>query len=89
MLLGLTSLSITPVIMALVQESFPHNRALANGFYMALSFVFRSIVVIAVGRVGDIWGLRTAFAIAAVVPLIALPLLRWLPARNASQVQTP
>lgn len=86
-LLGLTSLSITPVIMALVQESFPKNRARANGFYMALSFVFRSIVVIAVGRVGDIWGLRTAFTAAAVVPLIALPLLRWLPAKNASQVQ--
>lgn len=88
-LLGLTSLSITPVIMALVQESFPKNRALANGFYMALSFVFRSLVVVAVGRMGDVWGLRTAFAVAAVVPLIALPLLRWLPAKNASQTGTP
>lgn len=85
MLLGFTSLSITPVIMALVQESFPKNRALANGFYMALSFAFRSLVIIAVGRIGDLWGLRTAFAAAAVVPLVALPLLRWLPAKNASQ----
>jgi MFS transporter, FSR family, fosmidomycin resistance protein len=81
-LLGLTSLSITPVIMALVQESFPKNRTLANGFYMALSFVFRSIVVLLVGWMGDVWGLRTAFAVVAIVPLLALPLLRQLPARN-------
>lgn len=81
-LLGLTSLSITPVIMAVVQESFPHNRTLANGLYMALSFVFRSIVVVLVGRIGDLWGLNTAFAIAAVLPLLALPLLRWLPAHT-------
>lgn len=81
-LLGATSLSITPVIMALVQESFPNNRTLANGIYMALSFVFRSMVVLLVGWVGDMWGLRTAFALAAVAPLLALPLLRWLPARN-------
>lgn len=81
-LLGATSLSITPVIMALVQESFPNNRTLANGIYMALSFVFRSIVVLVVGWVGDMWSLRTAFALAAAVPLLALPLLRWLPARN-------
>jgi MFS transporter, FSR family, fosmidomycin resistance protein len=81
-LLGVTSLSITPIIMALVQESFPNNRTLANGMYMALSFVFRSIVVLLVGWVGDMWGLRTAFAMAAVAPLFALPLIRWLPARN-------
>lgn len=81
-LLGLTSLSITPVIMALVQESFPNNRTMANGLYMALSFVFRSIVVLLVGWMGDTWGLRTAFAVAAVVPLLALPLLKWLPGRK-------
>lgn len=83
-LLGLTSLSVTPVVMALVQESFPHNRALANGFYMALNFVTRSLVVLLVGGLGDLFGLRTAFAICAVVPLLGLPLLRFLPARRAS-----
>lgn len=83
--LGFTSLSITPVIMALVQESFPHNRALANGFYMALSFVIRSMVVLLAGWLGDRFGLRTAFAVCAVIPLLGLPLLRWLPPRRAAQ----
>lgn len=83
--LGLTSLSITPVTMALVQESFPQNRALANGFYMALSFFVRSIVVVALGWLGDGFGLRTAFLVSAIVPLFGLPLLALLPERKLAR----
>lgn len=83
--LGLTSLSITPVMMALVQESFPKNRALANGFYMALSFLIRSMVVILLGRLGDLFGLRLAFTVSAIVPLLGLPLLRWLPEKTRAR----
>ncbi|MBI5305573.1 MAG: MFS transporter [Chloroflexi bacterium] len=79
LILGFTALSITPVTMALVQESFPQNRALANGFYMALSFFVRSIVVIGLGWLGDGFGLRTAFFVSAIVPLLGLPLLVILP----------
>jgi FSR family fosmidomycin resistance protein-like MFS transporter len=79
MALGLTALSVVPVIMALVQESFPENRALANGVYMALSFAIRSGVVVIVGAVGDIWGMRLAFAVSAVMPLLGLPFLLMLP----------
>ena len=43
-------------IMALVQESFPENRALANGTYMALSFVLRSGVVVVLGSDGRYLG---------------------------------
>jgi FSR family fosmidomycin resistance protein-like MFS transporter len=81
-LLGFTSLSVTPVIMALVQESFPENRALANGIYMALSFVLRSGVVIALGLVGDRFGMPAAFAASATITFLGLPLLLLLPARR-------
>ena len=80
--LGLTSLSVTPVIMALVQESFPQNRALANGVYMALSFGIRAGVVVVVGGLGDLWGLRLAFGVSAAIPLLGLPFLRLFPARQ-------
>jgi FSR family fosmidomycin resistance protein-like MFS transporter len=80
--LGLTSLSITPVIMALVQESFPENRALANGVYMSLSFLIRSGVIVLVGAMGDFWGMRSAFAISAGITLLGLPLLLFLPSRG-------
>jgi FSR family fosmidomycin resistance protein-like MFS transporter len=78
-LLGLTSLSVTPVLMALVQESFPENRALANGIYMAMSFLLRSGVVVVLGAMGDLFGLRTAFAGSAVFTLLGLPILLLLP----------
>jgi FSR family fosmidomycin resistance protein-like MFS transporter len=82
--LGLTSLSVVPVLMALMQETFPENRALANGTYMALSFGIRSIVVVVVGAMGDLWGMRLAFTISAVVPLLGLPFLLMLPKRRRS-----
>jgi FSR family fosmidomycin resistance protein-like MFS transporter len=80
--LGLTSLSITPVIMALVQETSPQNRALANGTYMSLSFLIRSGVVVVVGAMGDLWGMRLAFIISAIMPLLGLPFLRLLPRKE-------
>jgi FSR family fosmidomycin resistance protein-like MFS transporter len=80
--LGLVALSVTPVIMALVQESFPEHRALANGVYMSISFLIRSGVVIVVGAMGDLWGLRTSFLICALITLGGLPFLLFLPKRE-------
>jgi len=81
LVLGFTALSITPVIMALVQESFPENRALANGVYMALSFTIRSVAIITLGALGDLFGLRLAFTVSAAIPLLGAPLILLLPGR--------
>jgi len=70
--------------MALVQESSPDNRAFANGLYMALSFVIRSLAVVALGILGDLFSLRLAFAASAIVPLLGLPLVAMLPRGQAS-----
>ncbi len=77
--LGFVLLSNTPVIMAIVQESFPQNRALANGIYMAVLFLLNAISIVGVGLLGDLFGLRTAFAISAGLGLIGLPLVWRLP----------
>jgi len=79
LMLGLTALSVGPAIMALVQESSPENRALANGVYMALSFLLRSGVIVVLGGIGDLLNLRAAFIISAVAPLLGLPLILMLP----------
>jgi FSR family fosmidomycin resistance protein-like MFS transporter len=84
LLLGFSSLSVTPVLMALVQENDPQNRALANGIYMATSFVLRTGVVVAVGALGDRYGQRTAFGVSAAVALLGLPLIFLLPGRRAN-----
>ena len=82
LMMGVTSLSITPVFMALVQESFPENRALANGVYMSLSFVLRSGAVVVLGMLGDLFGLRQAFTASAIVTLLGLPLVLLLPGKG-------
>ena len=52
LLMGFTSLAVTPVIMALVQENHPESRALANGIYMALDFGLHSGAIVVYGAVG-------------------------------------
>ena len=77
--LGFIFLNTTPVIMALVQENFPESRALANGVYMAISFIVRSGAVVTVGALGDLFGLRLAFTVSATLMLVGLPLILLLP----------
>jgi FSR family fosmidomycin resistance protein-like MFS transporter len=82
LMLGFTALSVAPVVMALVQESSPENRALANGLYMALSFSLRSGVVVVLGVLGDLFGLRLAFTASAVITLLGLPFIPLLPGKR-------
>ncbi len=80
--LGFCLLSTAPVIMATVQESFPENRALANGIYMAVNFISTSVVTIIIGRIGDLFSLGTAYAVSAVLILVGLPFIFLLPKTN-------
>jgi len=77
--LGLTAISLQPVILALVQDLFPDNRALANGSYMALSFSLRAVGIWAIGLTADAFGLVPAFVLSALVGLLALPALFFIP----------
>jgi FSR family fosmidomycin resistance protein-like MFS transporter len=83
--LGLLVISTTPVMMALVQESFPRNRALANGTYMSINFLIRSGVVILLGALSDRFGLHQMYAASAVIMVGAIPLLFLLPNRPSSK----
>jgi len=81
-LLGLLAMSINPVVMAIFQESLPENRALANGLYMAIHLVLRSVATLIIGGLGDLAGLRYAFTVSAWVALAAVPLVLLLPGRQ-------
>jgi len=81
-ILGLASLSTAPVMMAIVLESVPDNRATANGIYMALSFLSRSGAVLILGAIGDRYGLGLAFQISSIIMLLALPIIPFLPKRR-------
>jgi FSR family fosmidomycin resistance protein-like MFS transporter len=88
-LLGLTGLSVTPVIMAMIQESFPGNRAFANGVYMLISFGIRTVAIVSLGVIGDLASLRFAYTVSAVVALTGLPLLLFLPRRSGPARRRP
>ena len=82
--LGLASLSTQPVLLALVQDQFPHNRALANGIYLAISFLLQAAAIWIVGSLADSTSLTTAFAASALLALVSIPAIFWLPARSAA-----
>jgi FSR family fosmidomycin resistance protein-like MFS transporter len=81
-LIGFSLLAVPPVLMAVVQESFPQSRALANGVYLSMNFLIRSIAAIAYGAFGDTFGLTTSMYIAAAAMFIGLPLI-WMIAPSA------
>jgi len=73
--IGFSLLAVPPVLMAVVQESFPQSRALANGVYLSMNFAIRSVAAIAYGAFADGFGLTTAMYIAVVAMLTGLPLI--------------
>lgn len=78
---GLMAGPATPVVLALVQESFPEKRSFASGIYMASSFVIRSLASVLLGALGDWFGLPAAFAVSAGALFLGIPLVLRLPRR--------
>ncbi|MCG6893319.1 MAG: MFS transporter [Desulfobacteraceae bacterium] len=81
-LIGFTLLSTTPVMLALVQEHAGRSPAAANGLYMMVSFLARSATVVVVGWIGDRIGLSNTYSVCAVLGILAVPLLWFLPDEN-------
>ena len=86
-LIGLSLLAVPPVVMALVQEQAPRSRALANGFYLAMSMAIRSLAAVAYGAFADRFGLETAMVMGAIAMFGGLPLI-WLLFRGSFVIPT-
>ena len=81
--LGFFSLSSSmPVFLAMAQEYFPKNRAMANSLVMMIVFVLRPLGTLAVGYMGDHLGLQTAFFWGALVYLLTIPAILALPGKG-------
>ena len=78
-LLGFTAISPQPVMLALVQDQFPDNRALGNGTFLAINFLVRAFGIWAVGLAADRIGLDNAFTIAAFLAFFSIPAVFFLP----------
>ncbi len=80
--LGFTMLSPSAVLLAVVQDSFQQNRALANGLFLMANFVIRSPALWLLGSLADRFGLETAFLISGVVAFACVPAILRLPERR-------
>lgn len=76
---GMSAFVANPAFLAMVQTQFKSNRSLANGVYMAISFILRSVVVVIVGALADRFGMRPVFVGSALGALLAVPLIFLLP----------
>ena len=79
---GLTLLSTTPVMLAMIQEHAKNSPSAANGFFMMVSFIARSAVIVLVGFCGDLVGLKTTYYISAFLGVLGLPFLFALPGKD-------
>jgi FSR family fosmidomycin resistance protein-like MFS transporter len=85
--LGLTMPATYVVLMALIQESCPDNRALATGVLLSVTFVSESVGAVVLGALADLFGLGTAFVASALVLLAGLPLALLLPRQRPMPLQ--
>lgn len=79
-LTGFTLLSISPVMLAMVQENAGDSPSAANGLYMMISFLARSAVVVIVGFTADRIGLRMSYIVFALIGFAGTPFVFRLPA---------
>jgi len=77
--LGFTTLSTNPVLMALVQEYSRDHPATANGLFMASNFAGQALIIFLVGAAADRWGLRATFQACALIGLMGVPFVLLLP----------
>jgi FSR family fosmidomycin resistance protein-like MFS transporter len=79
--LGLTAISPTPVLLAIVQDEFPEHRALANGIYIGINFLVRGLGIWFMGLLADRIGLTMAFGFGTVMAFLSLLGVWFLPRR--------
>jgi FSR family fosmidomycin resistance protein-like MFS transporter len=80
---GLTLLSTTPVMLAMIQEATEGGSSSANGLFMMISFLARSAVVVVVGFMADHIGLERTYILSAVLGLLGIPAILMLPRETA------
>jgi FSR family fosmidomycin resistance protein-like MFS transporter len=78
-LLGMVSLCVVPVGMAVMQENFPENRSFANGLYLAVLFLANASAGVIMGGMADSMGTPRAFLWSVFICLAGVPFIYLLP----------
>jgi FSR family fosmidomycin resistance protein-like MFS transporter len=70
---------VLPVGLAFVQESFPNNRSLANGFYLAIVFALNAVAGVTTGFMYDKIGGNSTFLVSGLISFLGIPFIFLLP----------
>ena len=70
-LAGASLLSSFSVTVVAAQEAIPNNKSLAAGLTMGFAGGIGGLMVILIGRIGDLYGLPTAVSVLFFLPLVA------------------
>ncbi len=81
-IIGLFLFASSPILLALVQEVGVERPAFSNGVYMTMSFFISSLAALAIGAVGDRFGLTTSFKFAAIIAVGGIPFVLLLPGKK-------
>jgi len=87
--LGIVMPATYVVLLALMQECCPDNRALATGMLLSVTFISESLGAVILGVLADFFSLSLAFAVAALVLAASLPLILLLPQGPQTLPQGP
>jgi len=83
LVLGFINFSITPVLMALIQENEHEYPASANSIFMFFNFLVSSIVVMLFGFLSDIYHLNTIFYLSILMTVAGIPFILKLPKEDS------
>ncbi len=70
-LAGASLLSSFSVTVVAAQEAIPNNKSLAAGLTMGFAGGIGGLMVIIIGRIGDLYGLTTAVSVLFILPIVA------------------
>lgn len=72
-LIGLFAFAITPIFLAIINETASDRPAFLNGLYMTINFGTGALTVMLVGILGDIIGLELSYKISAILGFAGIP----------------
>ena len=81
--IGIMIFSVSPVMLALVQDAGTEHPSFFNGIYMTLSFGIGSLTILAVGWMGDTFDFNLTYLISAIAAFLSIPFIFFMTPRRS------
>lgn len=82
LILGFVNFTITPVLLALIQENEHEYPASANSIFMFFNFIIASIIVLLFGVLSDVFNLDTIYYLTIIISIAGMPFIFKIPEKS-------